>query len=206
MIILLAVLFGGIAISGGVYYAVFRAMPWDLHSPNHSFKEEYKFHCYKTAYKITKDLTFNNFHNLYQINPNKWKFFDGGKYITYGNSNDHYRLFYCLDSAEDRVQIIFSKKDYVKFRKWNSDRIFDRELDRAEKAKVVSEKNSVATCQFLLEDVQKDIDKMREDAQKQIDEARELMSSVATRRSMTDIELTIEPKNDSNEVMYEVMD
>jgi hypothetical protein len=225
MIILLAVLFGGVVISGGVYYAVFRAMPWQLHDSDTSFKQEYKLHCYQAAYSTTQDLTFNHFLNLYQINPNKWKFFDGGKYNTYGSFNDHYRLFYYPGGTKGKVQIIFSKKDYIKFRKWNSDRIFDRELDQTEKAKVVSEKNSAAACQFLLEDVQKDIDKMREEAQRQIDEARELTNSVAARRAMTDIALTIGPEteesaavyvtcgdnkvfalNDGNEVMYEVLD
>jgi hypothetical protein len=153
-------------------------MPWDLHNPEYSFKQEYKLHCYQAAHKTTQDLTFKHFLNLYQINPSKWKFFDGGKYNTYGHSNDHYRLFYCPDGMEGRVQIIFSKKDYVKFRKWNGDRIFDRDLDQTEKAKVVSAKNSAKVCQFLLEDVQRDIDRIRDEAQLQIDEAQTLTENI----------------------------
>ena len=178
VLIILGVITMGLTIVLTTYRTVFRSMPWNLHNPGYSFKQEYELHCHKTVHKTTQDLTFNHFLNLYQINPDKWKLFEGGRYNTYGNSNDHYRLFYCPDGTEGRVQVIFSKKDYVKFRKWNGDRIFNEELDQTKRAKVVSEKQSAEVCQFLLEDVQKDIDRIREEAQQQIDEARTLTENI----------------------------
>ena len=176
VLIILGVIVIGLIIILTLFYTVFRSMPWGLYNPEYSFKQEYELHCHKTVHKITQDLTFNHFLNLYQINPDKWKFFDGGRYNTYGNSNDHYRLFYYTD--EEKVQITFSKKDYIKFRKWNGDRIFDRELDQNEKAKIISKNHSAEVCQFLLKDVQKDIDRIRDEAQQQIDEARTITENI----------------------------
>ena len=205
MIILLAVLLGGVVISGGFYYAVFRAMPWQLHDSDIPFSKEYEYHSYSpySDQKATHDLTFNSFLELYQINPEKWEFYeDEPRY--YGRHTDSFRLFY--NAEQGTVQIIFSKRDFLKFRKWLYNNILQETTYKSRTKNSIKNKKSAAACQFLLEDVQKDIDKMREDAQKQIDEARELTNSVAARRVMTDIELTIEPENDKNEVMYEVVD
>ena len=224
MIILLAVLLSGVAISGGVYYAVFRAMPWQLHDSDIPFNEEYEYHSDSpySDQKATHDLTVDSFLELHQINPEKWQFYEDDPQ-HYGHNTNSFRLFY--NTEQEKIQVIFSKRDFVKFRKWLDKNIRQETTYKSRTANSIKNKKSAAACQFLLEDVQKDIDKMREDAQKQIDEARELTNSVAARRAMTDIELTIEPKtkkgavvyvtsgdnkvftlNDGNEVMYEVMD
>ena len=69
VLIILGIIVIGLVVVLTVFYAVFRSMPWDLYNPEYSFKQEYELHCHKTVHKITQDLTFNHFLNLYQINP-----------------------------------------------------------------------------------------------------------------------------------------
>lgn len=188
MIILLAVLFGGVAISGGVYYAVFRAMPWQLHDSDIPFDKEYGYHSCSpySDQKATHDLTFDSFLELYQINPEKWEFYENDP-DYYGHNTNSFRLFY--NAEQEEVQVIFSKRDFIKFRKWLDKNIRQETTYKSRTENSIKNKKSAAACQFLLEDVQKDIDKMREDAQKQIDEARELTNSVAIRYLEDKIEL-----------------
>lgn len=188
MIILLAVLLSGIAISGGVYYAVFRAMPWQLHDSDIPFSKEYEYHSCSvySDQKATHDLTFDSFLELYQVNPEKWEFYEGEPQY-YGRHTNSFRLFY--NAEQEEVQVIFSKRDFLKFRKWLDKNIRQETTYKSRTKNSIKNKKSAAACQFLLEDVQKDIDKMREDAQKQIDEARELTNSIAARHMADSIEL-----------------
>ena len=170
-----------------IYYCMFRSVPGGLHDPDLSFKEEYEKHCCKQTRRVTQDLTFQHFLNLYQINPEKWRFFNGETYGHYGHYNDDYRLYYWIDADadadddddDDDIQVIFSKKDYIKFRKWNGKRIFARYIHREEEAKYTFEKQSSEACRYLLADVQKDIDKSRDEAQAQIDQAKEITKNIA---------------------------
>lgn len=209
MIILLTVLFGGIAVSGGVYYAVFRAMPWQLHDSDISFSKEYEYHSCSLYSKATHDLTFDNFLELYQINPEKWEFYEGEPQY-YGHNTNSFRLFY--NAEQEEIQVIFSKRDFLKFRKWLYKNIIQETTFKGRAENSIKNKKSAAACQFLLEDIQKDIDKMREEAQKQIDEARELTNSIAARHGMSSEHILdikqMEPiyAEDDGKVMYEVME
>lgn len=188
MFILLAILVGGLAACGGVYYATFRAMPWQFHDSDIAFNKEYEGHSntlYSTR-RITYDLTFDSFLELYQINPEKWSFYqDDPRY--YGHNSNDYCLFYTTDT--ETIQVAFSKRDFIKFRKWIYKNICQEATYENSRANSTKNRASAASCQFLLEDVQKDIDKMREEAQKKIDEARELTNAVAARHMVDGIEI-----------------
>lgn len=169
---------GGIVLCGLTYYIVFRAMPWDMHDSDLSFAQEYEKHAARRTHQRTHDLTFKSFLELYQINPKKWHFFS--KAINqYGNSHGDYCLFYEPKDGADCTQIVFSKKDYLKFRRWMDKQIINRELAKATQTNSSIDKNSAQACQWILEDVQKDIDAIREEAQKKIDEAREITEQIA---------------------------
>ena len=144
------------------YYNIYKVFPTaDDYFTRNTFKFQYEMHCdrgWREA-PATSQLDFNNFMHLMQVNPDRWEWDSGSMRLYY-----RYR-------EDDHIQVIFSKKDFLKFRKW----LFQQFGD---KGKLEKHKADTDNCQIILVTAQKDIDRIKELARAQVNEAKDIVDNI----------------------------
>lgn len=145
-----------------VYYNTYKAFPTaDEYFTHNTFKFQYEMHCdrgWREA-PATSQLDFNNFIHLMSVNPDRWEWNTGSMRLYYHHREDDY------------IQVIFSEKDFLKFRKW----LFQQSNGNKQLERHKADANN---CQIILETAQKDIDRIKELARAQVDEAKDIVDNI----------------------------
>ena len=144
------------------YYNTYKAFPTaDKYFTHDTFKFQYEMHCdrgWREA-PATSQLDFKNFIHLMSVNPDRWEW-----------NSESMRLYY-RHREDDHIQVIFSKKDFLKFRKW----LFQQSRNGRKLERYKADTNN---CQIILETAQKDIDRIKELARAQVDEAKDIVDNI----------------------------
>ena len=155
-----------VVVFGGCYYSSYRTLPWGPdYFKRYTFATQYESHCSQRSWSndpITTQLDFSNFLHLLQVNPDRWEW-----------NYDAMRLWYQKDD-EGYIQVVFSKKDFVRFRKW----LYAQHKNASVHRNSEQHKIDAFNCQTILETAQRDIDRIREAANIQIQEARDIVDNI----------------------------
>ena len=155
-----------IAVFSGCYYSTYRALPWDPdYFKRYTFATQYEGHRSQRSWSndpVTTQLNFSNFLHLLQVNPDRWEW-----------NYDTMRLWYQKDD-EGYIQVLFSKKDFLRFRKW----LYAQHKNASVHRNSEQHKIDTFNCQTILETAQRDIDRIKEAANIQIQEARDIVDNI----------------------------
>ena len=138
------------------------------------------------GYRITR-MDWDTIFSVIPLDPKKWKYTAIYRYLSGDSSHTHLvysptgnwnrrSLTSTFDEANKMIVIQLSFFDYLKFRKYqrNKEKLTQQEEERAK----IKADNEIKM--MILENAQKDINKMREQAAKEIEKSAEYLRAAAT--------------------------
>lgn len=153
------------------------------------FNHPWKSSLFDGKYKMTR-MDWNTVSSIIPLDPDKWRYISTYYFISEPGGNRDYHLVYnptknwsrdkydnpsTFRASEQMVIIQLSFSDYLKFHKYqkNKEKLAQQEEEREN----LKKDNEIK--KMILENAQKDINKMREQAAKEVEKSAEYLRAAA---------------------------